>query len=187
MASFENCPPDVELVSVATLESIFEMEQLVVRLDESQIPWRVVEHDSKLFKSLSGNLGHATLYVQTGKESEALELLVAHRKQQLEGRECPGCKLWLGPSVEVCPACGTDYQSAIARGEGQKDGDEDEDSELDDELDEGDEVDQLFEELENLLDVMEQMQTMMGKLSSRIDALEEEVARLRAGEPEKEE
>lgn len=186
MASFENCPPDVELVSVATLESIFEMEQVVVRLDESQIPWRVVEHDSKLFKSLSGNLGHATLYVETGREAEAVELLVAHRKQQLEGRECPGCKLWLGPSVEVCPACGTDYQSAIARGEGQE-GDDDEDAELDDELDDEDEVDQLFSELENLLDVMEQMQTMMGKLSMRIDALEEEVARLNAGGPKKEE
>jgi len=187
MASFENCPPDVELVSVATLESIFEMEQVVVRLDENQIPWRVVEHDSKLFKSLSGNLGHATLYVETGREAEAVELVVAHRKQQLEGRECPGCKLWLGPSVDVCPACGTDYQAAVTRGEGEEVGD-DGDADLDDELDEDeDEIDQLFTELENLLDVMEQMQTMMGKLSSRIEALEEEVAGLRAGAPKKEE
>jgi hypothetical protein len=185
MASFENCPPDVELVSVATLESIFEMEQVVVRLDEQKIPWRVVEHDSKLFKSLSGSLGHATLYVETGRESEAVELLVAHRKQQLEGRECPGCKLWLGPSVDVCPACGTDYQTAqLARENGEEvEGAEDDDDELEDE----DEVDQLFTELENLLDIMEQMQTTMGQLVSRIESLEEEVARLRPDEVKKEE
>ncbi len=183
MASFENCPPDVELVSVATLESIFEMEQVVVRLDEQKIPWRVVEHDSKLFKSLSGSLGHATLYVETGRESEAIELLVAHRKQQLEGRECPGCKLWLGPSVDVCPACGTDYQAAsLARENGEEvEGDDDD---IDDDEDE---VDQLFTELENLLDIMEQMQTTMGKLVSRVETLEEEVAGLRAGEVKKEE
>jgi len=184
MASFENCPPDVELVSVATLESIFEMEQVVVRLDEQKIPWRGVEHDSKLFKSLSGSLGHATLYVETGRETEAIELLVAHRKQQLEGRECPGCKLWLGPSVDVCPACGTDYQAAsLARDNGEEvEGDDDD--EIDDDEDE---VDQLFTELENLLDIMEQMQTTMGKLVSRVETLEEEVAGLRASEVKKEE
>ncbi len=177
MASFENCPPDVELVSVATLESIFEMEQLVVRLDAHEIPWRVVEHDSKLFKSLSGSLGHATLYVAVGQEEEALELLIAHRKQQLEGKECPSCKLWLGPSVDVCPACGTDYHSGKVMKEEAEEGDSGEDDD-DDDMD-GDEVDQLFEELENLLEIVEQTQVTLGKLVARVETLEEELAKLR--------
>mgnify|MGYP001267714290 CR=1 FL=1 len=108
MASFENCPPDVELVTCATLESIFEMEQLAVVLDDKNIPWKVVEHGDILLKDFSGNLGHSTLLVEKGKEDMALELLRIHRKQMTEGKECWNCSLWLGPSVENCPACGAD-------------------------------------------------------------------------------
>jgi len=105
MASYENCPPNVELISVATLDSIFEMEQFVVRLDEKNIPWRVIEHDETLLPDLSGHLGHATLYTTKEKAEETVDLLKKHRLEQTEGKECPNCGLWLGPSVEICPAC----------------------------------------------------------------------------------
>jgi hypothetical protein len=106
MASYENCSSDTELVSVATLGSIFEMEQVVVMLDENKIPWQVVEHDDIIMKNFSGNIGHSTLLVESGKEKESLELLRIHRRKQIEGHECSGCGLWLGPTVESCPACG---------------------------------------------------------------------------------
>jgi hypothetical protein len=160
MASYENCPEDVELVSIATLESIFEMEQVVVRLDANGIPWRVVENDSMNFKDLATNLGHSTLYVAKGREQEALDLLLAHRKQQIEGHECPGCKLWLGPSVDICPACGVSDSVARAvneqkenevSGENAADGDEAENEGLDGgEAAAGDEMDVLLDSLEKL-------------------------------------
>lgn len=190
MASYENCPEDVELVSVATLESIFEMEQVVVRLDASGIPWRVVEHDSKIFKSLSANLGHSTLYVAKGREEEALELLLAHRKQQLEGRECPGCKLWLGPSVDICPACGVSEGEALPGGEAENGGDGEEETgeDMDGDWEDGDEVDVLLESMEKLQESIEMIQTSIGKLVSRLEAMEERMEALEkahaAGEPE---
>ncbi len=189
MASYENCPEDVDLVSVATLESIFEMEQLVIRLDANGIPWRVVEHDSKIFKSLSANLGHSTLYVAKGREEEALELLLAHRKQQLEGHECPGCKLWLGPSVDICPACGVSDGTLRAveggeegeevPGEEEAGGEDDLDEDMDDEdLDGEDEVDVLLESMDRLQDSIEMIQTSIGRMVSRLEALEERIERL---------
>jgi hypothetical protein len=112
MKSYENCPEGISLVSVAILESIFEMELLVVSLDENEIPWKVIEHASSVFilNNISGSLGHSTLYVQDGKEKMALDLLKKQRIEQTQGKECKHCGLWLGPNVILCPACKNDQQ-----------------------------------------------------------------------------
>lgn len=198
MASYENCPENVELISIATLESVFEMEQVVIRLDANGIPWRVVENDSMLFKDLAANLGHSTLYVAKGREQDALDLLLAHRKQQLEGRECPSCKLWLGPSVDICPACGVSQGvvrvlEGVEKGEEVPDG---EDAGADEEntgyegVDGGDfeeeeeeEIEMLLESLEKLQDSIEMIQTSMGRLVSRLEDLDERLQRLEKAAP----
>lgn len=186
MASYENCPEDVELVSVATLESVFEMEQVVVRLDANGIFWRVVENDSMILKDLSSNLGYSTLYVAKGREQEALDLLLAHRKQQIEGHECPGCKLWLGPSVDICPACGMsddgsrvlqNYQDSTDAEENTNEEENEEESVNDEELD-SDEIDMILQSLEKLQDSIEMIQTSLGKLVSRFANIEERLEQL---------
>jgi len=75
MSILQNNPKDVDLSTISTLDSIFEMEQFVVILDENSIPWKVVEHDDILLKSYSGNIGHSTLLVETGKEKESFIIL----------------------------------------------------------------------------------------------------------------
>lgn len=110
MSILQNNPKDVDLSTISTLDSIFEMEQFVVILDENSIPWKVVEHDDILLKSYSGNIGHSTLLVETGKEKESLKLLKKFRQKQAEGKECSECGLWLGPMIKVCPACKTEVK-----------------------------------------------------------------------------
>lgn len=110
MSSYENCSPDADLVPCATLESIFEMEQIVEALTAEKIGWRVVEHGNIIFKSFSGNIGHSTLWVEKNKISAAKNQLVEFRMKQAKGTECPSCGLMLGPTVENCPACDAEEQ-----------------------------------------------------------------------------
>ena len=105
MTTYENNTADADLTPAATLDSIFEMEQLVEILDQHTIPWRVVEHGDIIFKSFSGNIGHATLWVEKNQENKAKQLLVSFRQEQAKGHECERCGLMLGPDVERCPAC----------------------------------------------------------------------------------
>ncbi len=105
MTTYEHCPPDTELLPVMTLDSIFEMEQVVEILEIEGIPWKVVQADDILLKSFSANLGLGVLWVPKGLEEKALGLLEEFRANQAKGRECESCGLWLGSGVERCPAC----------------------------------------------------------------------------------
>ncbi|MBN2724803.1 MAG: hypothetical protein JXR95_12090 [Deltaproteobacteria bacterium] len=180
MASYENCPPDTSLTSIATLESIFEMEQLVIRLDNANIPWKVVEHTDIILKSFSDNLGHSTLLVESGKEKEALEILIEHRKQQLEGRECPGCTLWLGPTVNICPACNTD----VVTGKKVKvDSIDDLPSteEIENEIDEEfhSRIDDIEEGLDSLMETVDDLADVVENHADKLESLVTELAEIR--------
>ncbi len=182
MAWYENCPPDVELVSVATLDSIFEMEQFIPRLDESEIPWRVVEHDSTLLRDPAVQMGYATLYVAVGYEEKALALLKEHRLQQAAGRPCPSCGLWLGPNIIKCPACGFDLKTAAEekiKAKAERSGEHE--SEFDDESDEFDEFDDL-ESVEDRLAALEDdyfdLSELVHDLLDRIEVMTERIEKL---------
>lgn len=181
MASYENCPPDTALTSVATLESIFEMEQIVVRLDEAGIPWKVVEHNDIILKNFSDNLGHSTLFVETGREKEGLDLLLEHRKQQLEGRECPKCTLWLGPSVNICPACNTDLMTGKKVNlEERADSDEEFESEEEFEDEEsGDRISDLEEGMDSLMETVEDLADVVENHADKLESIVAELAEMK--------
>ncbi|MBU1239624.1 hypothetical protein KKF84_18965 [Myxococcota bacterium] len=105
MASYENCPPQTDLVPVIKLESIFEMEQIVEILDQQMIPWKVIQADDILQKSFASNIGYSTLWVEKGQEKVALEIVKTHRENQARGHECESCGLSLGADVDQCPVC----------------------------------------------------------------------------------
>ncbi|MDA3864892.1 MAG: hypothetical protein PF689_13605 [Deltaproteobacteria bacterium] len=111
MTTYENCSEDTDLTSVAILDSIFEMEQVVVILDKEGIPWQVIEHDDILMKNFSNNIGHSTLLVEVGKEEKAIAFLKKFRDENLKGHECSECELWLGPNIDTCPGCGTEQET----------------------------------------------------------------------------